>query len=133
MPEPHAYGVEVKVNPGRPQEYWRLDDDAQVSEDIRDAREQRAALIDVGYEPDAVRLVAITVVDPLALSPAQRVGMQVRSRHLGAFNRDEWGTIMSVRTPMDGVPCYGIRWPDGAADLWPVDDPDDVREFREPE
>lgn len=133
MPEPHAYGVEVKVNPGRPQEYWRLDDDEQVSEDIRDAREQRAALIDVGYDPTDLRLVAITVVDPLTLSPAQRVGMQVRSRHPDAFNRDVWGTIMTVTNASDGVLRYGVRWPDGGNALWPVDDPDDVREFREPE
>lgn len=62
QPEVHAYGVEVQVNPGRPSAYWRLDDDEQVRETVEEAADQRQALIDLGYDPEHVRIVSLTVV-----------------------------------------------------------------------
>ena len=62
--EPHAFGVEVQVNPGSVSAYWRLYDEEDPPPTVEDAEAQRDALIEVGYSPEHLRIVAVTVVTP---------------------------------------------------------------------
>lgn len=74
-------------------------------------------------------LIAATVFGR-DLLPEWRVGQQIRSTHPASFMRDEWGTIISVED-IEDVLCWGIRWPDGATDVWVCADPVNLLEFRE--
>lgn len=64
------------------------------------------------------------------LLPEWRVGQQVRSMHPASFMREEWGTIISAEDIEDRL-HWGIRWPDGATDVWRCADPVNVLQFRE--
>lgn len=63
---------------------------------------------------------------------------EIRSLHPYAYMSGDWGRITGV-VKYDGRECYRICWPTGTdrygkvtttVDYWPVDDPDDEREFR---
>ncbi len=70
------------------------------------------------------------------LLPLMRVGGQIRSPNPFAFQRGEWGNVVGLSmVPVEGAPntmreCYAVQWDDGAADLWPVLDPEAAYEFR---
>ena len=60
---------------------------------------------------------------------------EIRSCHWAAYRCGEWGRIIATDVVSEGVPsprsCYLVAWPDGATDLWPVNDPTARYEFRE--
>lgn len=72
--EPHAYTIELLMNPGGPGERWRpVDDfDFQPNEDKSRADSERDLFIEDGYSPDHVRVVGLTVAgaSPGPSSPA---------------------------------------------------------------
>lgn len=61
-PVPHAYAVEVLVNPGSPHEYWRIWTDEQTYyADEEEAQNEANWMVEDGYRPDTVRVVAVTL------------------------------------------------------------------------
>lgn len=62
----------------------------------------------------------------------QRVGSQVRRIDADAFNRDLWANVIGLGDTPHGV-AYAVVWPDGGNALLPVDDPEAVYQWREPE
>lgn len=60
--KPHAYGVEVLVNAGRPSAYWQLEDDEGPRDTEEGAEDVRDMMLAEGHRLDHLRIVALTVV-----------------------------------------------------------------------
>jgi hypothetical protein len=63
MSKPHAYTVEILRNPGSGREYWLIDDEAGMFEDVEDARSYRQGMIELGYLDEHTRVVGLVTLE----------------------------------------------------------------------
>lgn len=60
------------------------------------------------------------------------VGQQIRSDHPYSYRTGQWATIVDAAARKeDGRVLWSLLWPDGARDVWVVNDPTADYEFRE--
>jgi hypothetical protein len=52
---PHAYAIEIKVNPGMPRERWTIDDAENIRESLEEARYLRRQLEELGFPHEDTR------------------------------------------------------------------------------
>lgn len=60
---PHAYTIEILHNPGTKRERWEIEDEVGTWPDFDGANEERTAIIESGYVPEQVRVVALIAVE----------------------------------------------------------------------
>ena len=54
----------------------------------------------------------------------------IRATHPDGFRSGEWAQLVgTMEDPETGRVCYAVKFGDGAADWWPVDDPAHGYEF----
>jgi hypothetical protein len=53
----------------------------------------------------------------------------IRSNHWARFRSGKWAEILTTVPAPDKTDCYMVRFPDGATDYWPVNDPVAEYEF----
>lgn len=76
-------------------------------------------------------------VDPALAAYLPNVGRMIRSNHPASYRRGEWALILAAAMILppsgsdDLSPVYRVSWPDGAPDVWAVEDPAARYEYRD--
>lgn len=140
MPEAPT-GVRLIYPDGRilPIELTYTDTDADgIRQWTSDVVPEPGCRVEVDVLPPMTSVSLPFAVDPVLAPYLPNVGRMIRSNNPFAYRRYEWALIRSVvkiRPPSgradDLRPVYRVQWPDGAADVWAVEDPPAAYEFRD--